>query len=239
MRKKQSLDEIAKMTKQQRYKLAQNKVQHTLGYFLNHIATHVNNEIITYSDILAKQIPRSYAANSFNNLQQNLLHYELLRICTFWDEVDLDGFSIPTALNLVDDPGVEHIVYQDHHNYYRDMDNEHGTLFGQKSADRIIKNLKLAIRCGKKLQKSELLSETRNFRDKIAHLLEKTSHEKQTDVKLAKLGYEKKLITRTQYVLDRLHTSLNGSSFDFDGTWRLERKNAEALWSGVIIEVRR
>ena len=47
---------------------------------------HENNAIILYSDILSKQIPRSYAANAFNVFQSAMHQIEIVRLCALWDD---------------------------------------------------------------------------------------------------------------------------------------------------------
>lgn len=43
------------------------------------------NRIVFYSDRLSKQVPRSRAANAFNQFQRAGLYFEIVRLCALWD----------------------------------------------------------------------------------------------------------------------------------------------------------
>jgi hypothetical protein len=71
------------------------------------INLHAANGIVLYSPVLAKQIPRSHAANAFNIFRDSLFKFEVIRLCVFWDECredDLDMESIPAVIQLIDEP---------------------------------------------------------------------------------------------------------------------------------------
>ena len=67
------------------------------------IALHENNALIFYSPLLTDQIPESFAANAFNVVQESVHRYEIVRLCTFWDGLDLEKSNVPTVIELVDD----------------------------------------------------------------------------------------------------------------------------------------
>src|SRR4051812_21241103 len=68
------------------------------------VSLHETNKIAVYSDALAKQIPASHAANTYNNFTQSLHEIELVRLCSLWDPKKRDAFTIPTVSALIDDP---------------------------------------------------------------------------------------------------------------------------------------
>ncbi|MES2969504.1 MAG: hypothetical protein V4804_12210, partial [Pseudomonadota bacterium] len=100
-----SRKKINTLTPKERLEIARNKLSNDqdkglVPSLLNHLQMHENNRWLVYSDLLANQIPRSHAAKAFSSLQMNALHYELIRICSFWEKLDFDGISIPTVVAL-------------------------------------------------------------------------------------------------------------------------------------------
>lgn len=88
MRPEKSLEGIGAMSDRKRWKLAQEKLSgaHDCGAVQNlidHVRTHQNVQQLVYSSRLAEQIPTSYAAHAFADLQKSMLHYEVIRLCTF------------------------------------------------------------------------------------------------------------------------------------------------------------
>ena len=70
--------------------LAKAKMDRVLDHFLYVLELHENNKFITYSPILVRQIPRSYAANAFNVFQRAMLQIEIVRLCALWDVLDAE-----------------------------------------------------------------------------------------------------------------------------------------------------
>ena len=60
------------------------------------------NNLVTYSNVLASQIPASMAAMAYKNLQRSLHEYEVIRICTFWDAAYENAQTIPTIIEVID-----------------------------------------------------------------------------------------------------------------------------------------
>ena len=68
---------------------------------------HENNAIVLYSDMLSKQIPKSYAANAFNVVREAMHQIEVVRICALWDpRHTIERESIMTVIELIDHPNV-------------------------------------------------------------------------------------------------------------------------------------
>lgn len=235
MHKDRSIKEIGELSCDDRYKLARAKTKLLVSALISHHKIHANNRIIVYSDTLSKQIPRSHAANAFNSFQISSLHYEYIRLCSFWDSVDLDSFNILTVAALANDSGVKKLVYEDHFSHYENYDQSHANRWGQRARRR----LNDGIREAEKFSNSDIHKSTRNFRDKLSHLLEQTHEEKKGAVAPPVYGDERKILGRTQTAIDRLHQSLNGTGFAWDSTKKMERRNAAALWYGVSIQVQR
>jgi hypothetical protein len=56
---------------------------------------------------------------------------------------------------------------------------------------------------------------------------------------LPRYGDERKLLRRTITIVDHLYVSLNGTGFDWSSAKSMHKRNAEAFWKGVKIEVMR
>src|SRR5262245_18587585 len=92
----------------ERVEAAKQKTERLVDHLFQLIALHENNAVVVYSDALALQIPRSYAANAFNVLQQSLYRFEIGRLCALWDRAwpDLSRESVPTIVELIADSNV-------------------------------------------------------------------------------------------------------------------------------------
>ena len=96
------------MATAERVEAAKQKTERVVDHLFQLIALHENNAIVVYSDTLALQIPRSYAANAFNVFRQGLHRFEIMRLCALWDRAwpDLSRESIPTIVELIADSNV-------------------------------------------------------------------------------------------------------------------------------------
>lgn len=240
LRKEQSIKEIEKMSIQERYRCARDKLANeqnegVVPALLNHLRVHENTRWLVYSEHLPKQIPHSHAANAFNALQMSALHYEIIRLCTFWDPIDLDSRSIPTIVKLADSPGVLECVYDDHFEHYGHRENAYAKDWASKARRR----LRDGIRDAKRIETSDMLRRTRNFRDKLAHQLEITSAEKKGVIQASLYGDERRLLKKTITTVSRLYLTLNGTNLDWSNARKIHRRNAEAFWRGVRVNVRR
>lgn len=239
MRKEKSIKIISEMTAAERLCAAKEKLNNkddrgAVHALLNHMRVHENSQWLNYRPNLVDQVHSSHAAHAFNSLQLSNLHYEFIRICTFWDAIDLDSKSIPTIVALADNRGVLRCVYDDHFAHYAN-DKDRAKEWGTKARRR----LSDGIRGAKEIETSEILRSARNFRDKLAHQLEQTREEKKGPVAPPKYGDERKLLGRTITAVNRLYLSLNGVGIEWDSAKRMHRRNAESFWTGVTIEVHR
>ncbi|MCZ4274096.1 hypothetical protein [Maritalea porphyrae] len=239
MHTEESLREIAKMSAAERWIVAKEKLSNTsnrgaVSALLNHLPVHENTRWLIFQPQLANQVATSSAAHAFRSLQISNLHYELIRICTFWDPVDLDSYSIPTIVALADDPSVSLCVYEDH---FSRWPNE--PVWAKEQGNKARRRLRNSIRDAKKVENSDVLRSARNYRDKLAHLLEQTRAEKKETIPPPKYGDERKLLEKTISAVNRLYLSLNGVNFDWKGAKKMHRRNADSFWKGVSIEVLR
>ena len=62
-------------------------------------AANENTRQAVYSSHLADQIPRSYAARAFNELQNTLLYFSVVRACALFDKPANDRVSLHTVID--------------------------------------------------------------------------------------------------------------------------------------------
>lgn len=240
MHRKKSLKEIDKMSPHERWQLACDKLSNSkntgvVSTLLEHMRAHENTHWLVYESHVSDQVPRSYAAHAFVELQKSVLHYEIMRLCTFWDPVDLDSRSIPTITALADCSGVSKHVYDDHFSHYENYDPAYARKWGARARQR----LRRGIRVTTEVEGSETLRHVKNYRDKLAHQLEQTREEKRGAVPMARYGDERRLLRKTMTVVNNLYLSLNGTGFDWDGSRKMHERNAEAFWKGMEIKILR
>lgn len=252
MRKK-----IPDMSISERVQLAGDKTRRIVREIRWLIALHENNALVFYSPLLANQIPESYAARTFNVMQESMLYFEILRLCTLWDRCDVENYSIPTVVELADDERFQQEIHDrmkghpiDGRLLNRDPARETeieealrngNRQFAQREADKSVERLKQAIEAARTTSKSVTLTAAKNLRDKhLAHLLEQTRREKKDDtVKPMKHGDESKLIEETMEIVEGLHLGIVGSACDLEKSRENARRSAQALWEGCQIKVLR
>lgn len=229
---------ISELSATQRLEQARAKLSKPKGVvdaLLQHMRAHENTKWLLYNSHVVAQIPASHAAYAFRELQRSVLHYEVFRLCTFWDKVDFDSRSIPTVVALVDCKDVIQRVYGNHAAQYSD-DHE---AFGKEDGDKGRRRLQKAIRDAREIEGSGLLARVRNYRDNIAHQLESTRVEKKGPVSVPLSGDERTLFQKTVDIVDLLYVSLCGTDFAWDDSKKIHERNAEAFWKGVSINVPR
>lgn len=235
-----SLRKIAKMPAKDRLELARQKLSDAIGEglvssVLRHLRDHENTRWLVYESHLAGQIPASHAAHAFMALQASTLHYEVIRLCSFWDKADLDGRSIPTIVALADCPKVSRLAGADLQAHYDQMHAAWGRQYGLTGRWR----LRVGVRSAKEVSTSETLRNVRNYRGRLAHQLARTSAERQGPLPLPRFGDERLLLEKTIEITQVLQASLNGQDHDWQSSRDISRGHAEALWKGVRIAVLR
>jgi len=238
MHRDKSIKEINKMDALERWNTAKEKLNNSdnngaVSALINHLSIHENSRWLNFRPELANQVPTSRAANAFYALQMTNIHYEIIRLCTFWDPIDLDSNSVPTIVALADSTSVAQLVYNDHFSHYELYDKALAERWGNKAKDK----LQNGVRDAKIIENSSILKSTRNYRDKLAHQIEQTREEKKGPVPVPRFGDERKLLENTISVMDQLYLSLHGTDFDWEGSKDMRTRNAAAFWKGVKIEV--
>jgi hypothetical protein len=243
-----------KLATTERAQAAKQKTERVVDHLLYLLILHESNAIVVYSDTLASQIPKSYAANTFNVFQQGLYRFEIVRLCALWDRAtpDCSRESIPTIVELIDDSKViDALVEETRSNWTSPLPpdpsddpmtdavvQEWCVQQAQEKAAEASDGLKNSIATGREIENSTLLTRVRNLRDKhLAHSLSETSREKKEIVSPMKYGDERKLHIASTRLVKALHLWVNGASFDFDNSRAIARRNAEALWKHCTFEI--
>jgi hypothetical protein len=258
MKAKKDDQKVVALDPLDRIKLAQEKIRWMVDELIGLIALHENNALITYSPILSEQIPRSYAARAFNVVQESIHRYEIIRLCTFWDGVDLEKANIPTVIELVDDPRISSQAAQDIEDHWRSVGHvavnpdpdpaiqikidallyESNKAFGRREGAKAVHRLEETIKAARETIASPKLRSVRNARDKLAHRLKETRAEKgRVTVHPAKYGDEKDLLEETVNIIDGLHLSINGTNWDWQKSRRISRESARALWERCSFDI--
>ncbi|KQU97284.1 hypothetical protein ASC68_10720 [Devosia sp. Root105] len=215
----------------QRLRLALDKTKALADRISDLIVLSEHNRLIVYSPTLTGQIPRSFAANAFNSLQQSMLRMELVQICTFWDRPDatLHHNSVLTVHALIDDDEVIET-------HLRAIQSDWP--FGNAQVDDARRSLTELRRQIAEVASSPILSRVRNVRDKhLAHALDKTRAEQRGVVEPAKYGDEKVLLEKTEQVVEALYLWLNGTNFDLAHNRSMHRRHVEELWTNCTFSI--
>lgn len=229
-----------------------NLVTHTV----NLVMVHEANAIVLYSDQLSSQIPRSNAANAFNQFRNSMHLFELIRLCAIWDGYGSDRESIPTVIELMNKDGLfESLLTKLYDSSLNeqppanlDLDNESVKSWWNKDRCEISDAMKETTR--KKFEKiTPMISEIRSsdqlkrlqaFRDKfIAHNLnyqtDNNEEVKQTDVSMHR--YEDKLLSDTIEIVELLNSVLNRTCFAWDQSVEIAKRRARDLWNNCIFNI--
>jgi hypothetical protein len=232
---------------------------------IDHIATlflmHEANALVVYSPTLAGQIPRSYAAHAFNQFQRSMHLFEIVRLCALWDPPELDRESIPTIIELFNEPALVDQIAREQRDRYAneaepaDLDETNDpqlaaalkaswkkdrSAFAQKTERQVRQQLTFAAKKAAKVRSSLRLRAMRKFRNAyIAHNLTLPEPNMKTEEKVSSVRYgdETALLADTVAVADALHCGLNGTSFDWEESKAIARKNASALWGNCSFNI--
>lgn len=252
----------SKIPVEERTKLAKDKTQRLVDKARVLLRVRSTNEILLHTDLISKQIPKSYAAHAFNALGKAMHEHELTCLCALWDSVGNDETvrardSIPAVVWLVDHPDVESYLCKEMFDQFasgfssppEDGDpemhaaivksyNAAGIVRGNAEAAKVSHWLAEAKRLAGATNSGDVLGSVRDYRDKnIAHALSSEFTKPKSPERKAKYGDEKVLFDITIDVVDKLHLAVNGTGFAWDDAVKIETRNAEAFWHGVRVEV--
>ena len=243
----------------ERVGMAKEKTERVVDHLLYLLELHENNAIILYSPTLSSQIPTSFAANAFNVFQQGLHQFEIVRLCALWDGADVHKENIPTIIELVDRPEVVEALAQettahwsgfggavvnpsddpDRRALEREALQRCNERFGQEQGQKAREELQKAIIDARAILSSPRLAGIMNLRDKhLAHSLSQTRRERKAGpVAPMKYGDEREVLLASLPIVEALFCWVNGSSFSFEDSRKIDRKNATALWTGCTFNI--
>jgi hypothetical protein len=250
-----------KLPPAERVKSAKEKTRRVVDHLLYLIELHENNAIVRYSQTLSGQIPTSFAAHAFNAFQRGLHQFEIVRLCALWDAAEAEKENIPTVIELIDNPDVIETLAQETAGYWRnqeahlyddgsDPDLRAATIerlrlsneaFAQERAQKAHGGLRKTIDESRAIISSSKLASIMNLRHKhLAHSLTHTRHELTAGpVEPWRYGYERDVLDSTLPIVQALYCWVNGSSFSFEDSREIARKNAEALWGACTFDIKR
>jgi AbiU2 len=251
--------EIAKFTVPERLKAAKEKTARVVDHLLYLLELHENNAIVLYSTVLSSQIPTSYAANAFNVFQRGLHQFEIVRLCALWDSIDSKKENIPTIIELIDYPSVIESLAKETAAHWNDVGGailnpssdpdlhaleiealrRSNTEFGEEQAEMARNQLSKAINDSRSILASTQLRSIMNLRDKhLAHSPSETRRERKFGtIEPMKYGDERQLLETTLPIVEALYCWINGTSFSFDDSKKIDRKNARALWEACTFNI--
>jgi hypothetical protein len=242
----------------ERLRIAKEKTERVVDHLLYLLELHENNAIVFYSSTLSSQIPTSFAANAFNVFQRGLHQFEIVRLCALWDGADPDKENIPTIIELIDHPDVAEALAKETIAYWSDAGGgilnpsddpglcvlEKEALqranesFGQEQGEKAREELRKAITDARSIFTSSKLAGIMNLRDKhLAHSLSQTRRERKAAVVPMKYGDEREVLCASLPIVEALFCWVNGKSFSFDDSQKIDRENAEALWTRCTFDI--
>ncbi|WP_425043821.1 hypothetical protein [Primorskyibacter sp. S87] len=220
-------------------------------------AANENTRHVVYSRHLAEQIPRSYAANAFRELQDSLLYYSVVRACALFDRAGNDKVSLHTVINafpnkravkkVARERKFSHINQGEPRSWTPEEDPELQELLrqhwrqeferrGNRAEQVTYKQLRVAKKIIDRAERLFIANHLRPFRDNfIAHNI---SEEARAGGKVSfVLGMEDKAVQYAKCAVDLLHQALNGTGFDWDGLEKMQKRNAEELWNNLSFKL--
>jgi hypothetical protein len=222
---------------------------------------HESNAAVIYSTKLSDQIPRSYAAHAFNQFQHSMHLFEILRLCALWDRPGRDRESIPTIIDLFNEPEfINQLVQEEYAVYANEVFPDGADLaddaqsdkaakswwrgdravIGQQQAAILREKLVFATEKAAEIEGSPRLKAMRDFRDAyIAHNLSAPEPDMNAETGVTGIHYgdETKLLEETVAAADALHHGLNRTGFDWDGSRQIAARNAHALWDNCTFRI--
>lgn len=225
-------------------------VRHIVPLFL----MHESNAVVIYSQKLSEQIPRSYAAHAFNQFQRSMHLFELVRLCAIWDGPGDDRESIPTIIALFNEPElIDQLVSEAHSFHANEMppDTVDAAIsskwwkgdrkaFADLVAATIHEKLSFAVSKAEEIRATPQLKALTDFRNGyIAHNLNMPEPCGDSEGRVEKPNYgdETFILDATVSIADALHHGLNRTSFDWQGSRDMARRNAQALWDHCTFQI--
>lgn len=201
------------------------------------ISLHESNRILVYSDRISGQVPRSYAAHTFNIISQASHFYEIARHCALWDKSSNDRESIPSFASLAE--GLRTEILRRIESDWRTPPAHHPHLYDdslREAKAEFLRTLDIAQR----LERSRFVTRLRDFRDKhIAHSLSDDADIKRGKVRVSpKYGEERFLLMASIAIVRRFRLAAVGGDYAFASMIEQTKRNAEEFWGGCSLSIR-
>jgi AbiU2 len=211
---------IGKLSGDERITRAKKGAAKLVGHIATLFLMHEANALVVYTPKLAGQIPRSYAAHAFNQFQRSMHLFEIVRLCALWDPPGPDRESIPTIIELFNEPALVDQIARAWHELYAneaepaDLDassdpqlvaarkawwKKDRSAFAQKAEQQVREQLAFAADKAAEVRSSLRLKAMRKFRNAyIAHNLTLPEPDMKTEEKVSSVRYgdEAALLTR-------------------------------------------
>jgi AbiU2 len=249
------------LTVAERVRVAKDRTQRVVDHVLYLLELHENNAIILYSTTLSSQISASFAANAFNVFQRGMHQFEIVRLCALWDRAGLEKENIPTIIELIDHPDIIESLADETAAHWQNLggailnpseDPELSAIeadalqgsneeFGRQQAQKAREGLRKAIVESRTIRASPKCASIVNLRDKhLAHSLSETRREQKSGPPPPmQYGDEREVLDATLPIVEALYCWVNGTSFSFEDSRAIDRKNAEALWKACTFNITR
>ena len=250
----------AGLNEKDRIRIARERTSALVDHLVLILELHESNKIIVYSKQLSGQIPRSFAAHTFNRFQESMHSYEIMRLCALWDMPGTDRISLPTVLALLEVPGTMEAAAQFNSDDVlsrgipqfsnsakddaftrrwkeewaeRDRDARAVQQFEDDKA-----GLAFASAQTREISAGLLLQSIRNRRDQfIAHNLSQPATPTVADVKPMKYGDDTLLIDLSIPIVNALNLALNNSAYAWEMAKDQTKALAGALWNRCTFTV--
>ena len=243
-----------KLSTAERVSRAKFRTKKLIGLILVNLQIHANNKAALHSNKLSSQIPRSHAANAFNEFARSLRYYELVRLSALWDRSAEDRISIPTIVDLVACDEVQSALQNEHLEYNwttavasidRGLDArifEHIKAaeidFFSRLCRKAALRMKSAIALSHRLENSSRFKAIKRARDHfLAHSLDESTMTNVSKVNKVRQGDEYWLLVRSVIIADALYIGINGTAFSWDSSCRIVQKSAHSLWANCKLSV--
>lgn len=220
-------------------------------------AANENTRHAVYSSRLVGQIPCSYAAHAFKELQNTLLYFSVVRACSLFDKAANDRVSLHTVISAISNKKTVRKVACETYRYHatqgeprrltpeadpeiRNFLVDHWAKYaeerGRKEEQLVYRRVCVAQKIVNRAERLLIKDHLRPFRDNfIAHnLTDSARNGRQVSFML---GMENRAIQHAKCAVDQLHLALNGTSFDWEGLEKMQRRNASEFWDNLNFEL--
>jgi hypothetical protein len=222
-RRPSRLDQIAKMTVDQRLSLSREKADKLVDQCIQIERIRANNRHLIFRDVFEGNLHHTFAGNAYESLRLTSFSFEVVRLMALWDKPAENVFSIPEVMALIADPAV---IAQARSECIAEYGSEYVPL--RRSAER---------RFDRGLRHAQILASvlptTHRFKSLKRHRNKFYAHNLNDATISPKFGYERKLLWSSERIVNALRGVLSSAGLDFRETRALCERHADEFWHGV------